>query len=211
MEISDFCSEEILEYQIRKNTNRGQKLTRERNKIRNMDISLIKEFFPELKSVLCIGCRLRYEVKSFIKHGYDTIGIDVTNKCDLIKEIDAHKMDDFFEANQFDLSYMSHSLEHMYNALKVMENIRKISKEGTMITLPLGKGNPTLKHPTVFNIMEIDKEDKNIFLKPKKFKDIWSDFDTLQPFKILYGNFRKGINKKVPREAYFILKFEEKE
>jgi hypothetical protein len=70
MVIGPFNSKDVLEYQIRKNTGKGLKLTGQRNKIREHDISLIKKFFPEIKSILCVGCRTNDEVKSFLKHNY---------------------------------------------------------------------------------------------------------------------------------------------
>jgi len=91
---------------------------------------------------------------------------------------------------------------------KVMRNIRHIAKKGVFIVLPVTrKRGPTWKHPTVFGIMNLGKgeEVSDIFTEPSKYRNIWSDFDSLKPFKVVDGKFRAGLTE--PMEVYICLKF----
>jgi len=199
--------------QIRHSTAAKRNMTKIRNKYRDEDIKIIAKHFPEIKSVLCVGCRDDSEVRHFIKNGVGCIGIDVSNETKYIKRIDAHKLNEHF--NHFDLIYSSHSLEHMYNPNKVLSNIRNLKPIGVYIVLPLQKKPLTLKHPSKFEIMKIENQGdsiediiakkKDIFENPKDHQNVWGDFNSLKPFTILDWIFRDGINPR-EKEVAFLLK-----
>jgi len=87
-----------------------------------------------------------------------------------------------------------------------MRNIRYIAKKGIFIVLPITpKHKPSWKHPTVFEIMKLNKknETNDIFVNPDKHKNIWVDFDSLKPFELVDGKFRNGLTE--PREVYICL------
>jgi len=187
---------------------RKQRCTIKRADIRLIDISAMKKFFPNAKSVLCIGSREDSEVRDFISSGFDAVGIDILNETKLIKKIDAHDLDKHFDENEFDIVFASHVLEHVLYAKKVMRNIRYVAKEGVFIVLPITyTRKPNWKHPTIFEIMRLRKKEEasSIFTKPHKYKNIWDDFDSLKPFKLIDGNFRAGVTD--PMEVYICLKF----
>jgi SAM-dependent methyltransferase len=206
MEIGNFDPKDVISSQVEKHSSQKKKMwTIKRNKLRERDIDYIKKFFPNAKSILCVGARDDSEVKNFIKHGYNAIGIDIANESKFIKKIDIHKMDKYFKEDEFDLIYASHVLEHVYDFQKVFDNIKRIVKHGIIILLPLGWDHPKKDHIIIFEIMRIKKENPDIFKLPTKYEKIWNDFNSLNPYKILFGEFRKGINE---RETMFILKLE---
>lgn len=200
---------EVIDKQREQHSNSLKKgLTIKRKNIRAKDIHLLKRFFPDAKSVLCVGSREDSEVKDFINAGFNAVGTDILDETKLIKKIDAHSLDEHFDENSFDVVFTSHSLEHMLDVKKVLKNIKSIAKEGVFIVLPMTPGHePKWKHPTVFEIMKISMsaETAAVFTKPNKYKSIWDDFDLLKPFELLEGNFRKGLTE--PREVYLCLKF----
>jgi len=207
--LKGFGMEEILKKQEEQHSKKSkQQWTVKRTDIRLKDIAILKKFVPNAKSVLCIGSREDSEVRDFISEGFDAIGTDILNKTKLIKKIDAHDLDKYFGENEFDIVFASHVLEHVLDAKKVMRNIRHIAKKGVFIVLPVTrKRGPTWKHPTVFGIMNLGKgeEVSDIFTEPSKYRNIWSDFDSLKPFKVVDGKFRAGLTE--PMEVYICLKF----
>jgi len=207
--LKELNMEKILKKQREQHSQkRKQQCTVKRTDIRIIDISTIKIFFPNAKSVLCIGSRDDSEVKDFINNGFDAVGTDILDETKLIKKIDAYDLDKHFGENEFDIIFASHVLEHVLDIKKVMKNVRYIAKEGVFIVLPMTYGRgPTWKHPAVFEIMKLrrEKESSNIFMKPHKYKNIWNDFDSLKPFELIAGEFRDGVTE--PREVYICLKF----
>jgi len=198
--------ESILKKQRKKHS--ISEFTVKRSSIRINDISSLKNFFSNAKSVLCIGSREDSEVRDFINNGFNAVGIDILDETKLIKRIDAHDLDKHFGKNEFDIIFASHVLEHVLDAKKVMVNIRSVAKNGVFIVLPIVYGRkPLWKHPTIFEIMKLrrKKETSNIFMEPHKYKNIWNDFDSLKPFKLIDGKFRDGLTE--PREVYICLKF----
>jgi len=204
--LKELSAKEIVSRQKNQHSNDPKKrLTAKRGSIRANDIALLKNFFPNAKSVLCIGSREDSEVQDFISSGFDAVGTDILDETKLIKKIDAHDLDKHFGENEFDIIFASHVLEHILDAKKVMGNIRYIAKEGVFIVLPITRGRvPTWKHPTVFEIMKRN-ENSDVFTEPHKYKNIWKDFDPLRPFKLIDGKFRVGLTE--PMEVYVCLKF----
>ena len=124
-----------------------------RQQIRFNDIERIKSNLPEVKKILCVGCRHEIEVKDFIDAGFDAIGIDIlSNTSSYIITCDMHDILNHWKENDFDLIYMSHSLEHSYNPIELLKDIMVISKYGIYLVLPI-QDKPDEKDPTVFNFM----------------------------------------------------------
>lgn len=156
---------------IQKTINRAPK--------REQNIALINYFFPNCKKILCIGARDDSEVESFIQHGYEAIGIDVTTESKHIWKIDAHKLcelDGRLIGPMHDVAYCSHVLEHLYYAKKVLRCIRKIAQMGIVITLPIydKKRGMDASHCTIFDIM----------IEPGGFN--FKDFSSLKPYTLLF-------------------------
>ena len=178
----------------------GNALKNKRSRMRR--IKWLKEVFPEAKSILCIGARADLEVQDFLSSGFeDAVGIDVNKEQKFVKCIDAHELDEHFDENEFDLVYASHSMEHMYDAKRVMRNIRKVSKLGCLFALPNGKNaiTPCADHPTIYEIM----------LKcPKSQKELENNLSLLDDFESL-GNFklRKFHKNNEYADFEFVLEF----
>jgi ubiquinone/menaquinone biosynthesis C-methylase UbiE len=131
--------------------------------------------------MLCIGCRHDSEIVSFNKNGFSASGIDVAIETDLIKRMNAHDIKETFSENEFDVVYSSHSLEHMYDPKLVLEGIKKISKHGVFIVLPIQiNGQPSHSHPTMFDVM------LNPPQRLKKDNPVLDDFSCLGEFKVSY-------------------------
>ena len=142
--------------------------TKGKEKIRERHIGLIKKN-PNIKKILCIGARDDSEVLSFINAGFDAIGIDVVQPSQYIIQLDAHKME--YKENHFDFVYSAHTFEHFYDPVLVMKKVRKISKYGVFIVLPIAR-NPRGADPTNFDIMHNTPEEYTI---PD------NDFDSFAP------------------------------
>lgn len=204
--------EVIKSEQLRHSSEKKRNITRIRKNYRKEDIEIIAKHFPNIKSVLCVGCRDDSEVKDFMKNGVGCIGIDVSNETKYIKRIDAHKLNEHF--SNVDLVYTSHSLEHMVNSSKVLCNIRKLNPKGVYVVLPLQEKGPSFKHVTKFELMHIDNQNNSIdliinqkkcmFKNPEKYPEIWNDFKELKPFKILEWKIRQGLESR-EKEILFLL------
>jgi len=202
-------AKQILKKQIKHHSNPNKKnYTVKRKNVRVKDISFIRKKFPNAKSVLCIGSREDSEVQDFIDNGFSAIGTDILKASKLVREIDAHDIDKYFGENEFDVVFASHVLEHVSDVKKVMKNIKYISKDGVFIILPIvPRHKLKWQHPTIFEIMKLPiiKQTKSIFKEPHLYKNIWDDFNTLKPFELLGGEFRKGLTD--PTEVYICLEF----
>ena len=154
---------------------------------RKIHVALIRQMFPDVNKMLCVGARIDHEILTFKKSGFDVLGIDIAYESSLIKRIDAHEMSKYFEKDEFDIVYASHSLEHMHNAEMVLKQTRSIAKNGIFITLPC-KGKPYKSHCSVFDIMvegENDTLPKNINDVGQK-KELLKDFKNLEPYELIY-------------------------
>jgi len=129
-----------------------------RSNKRHKDIEVIKSVFESnIRRVLCIGARHKSEIDDLKMHFDEVVGIDVVESAG-IKKVDAHDMDGVFKENEFDFVYASHCLEHMVDAELVIKNIRKVSKYGCFVTLPIFSETYN-SHCTLFNICEmLDKK-----------------------------------------------------
>jgi len=137
-------------------------LTREEasKESRNQDLQYIKDFFENIESIVCVGCRDESELQTFLKSNISAKGIDINqNNSDLILKEDAANIEKCFANQKFDLTYARHSLEHIIDPESFLEGASNISKKGMFIVLPPGIG-PRPGHPTHFDIMKeiIDKD-----------------------------------------------------
>lgn len=156
-----------------------RKLTVERSELRSKHIKLIQKNISRVSSVLCIGARDDSEVQDFLDHGFKrAVGVDVSNETDLIIKLDAHQIDTYFKKHEFDVVYASHSLEHMYNAPKVLAAIRHVAYRGAFIILPTSK-QPDQNHPCIFDIMPNGPDTlEELQAQP----ELLQDFSPLSPF-----------------------------
>lgn len=188
----------------RHSTRKKQKLTANRHKYRMQDIAVMKEHFPTVKTVLCIGCRHDSEVTDFIDAGYDAVGIDIANETKHIRKLDAHKLTLHYD--KFDFVYTSHSLEHMHDPKLVMNHIFMLKPQGVFITLPFQRRNQgsILKHATLFDIMKVDniavplneiKKSQSDYFRDMNHP-VWKDFRSLGSFDLVMWRYRQQGNIK---------------
>jgi SAM-dependent methyltransferase len=84
--------------------------------------------------VLCIGCRNMTEVDYFRQKGAKrVVGIDLFSQASDILVMDMHQMT--FPDNHFDLIYSAHSLEHAYDIYRVVDEIVRVARPGSYVTL----------------------------------------------------------------------------
>jgi len=74
---------------------------------------ILRQLFPELKTVLCVGCRHESEINAFKEEGFDAVGIDIIKQNNIIT-CDMSKITEhiFFKDKKIDIMFCSHSLEH---------------------------------------------------------------------------------------------------
>jgi len=152
--------------------------TIERSACRNDDISLIKVTFPWAKKVICVGARDKSEVDAFTEADFEATGIDVYSASDKIQIVDMHKLSATFLHHEFDIAYMSHSLEHSYDPVMVLNEVKNVCSMGCFIIVPVMKA-PTMKDPVVFNFMKSTLT---------SIEDIQQDFDALLTWKLQVNN-----------------------
>ncbi len=124
--------------------------------------------------VVDIGTRTGFAVKQLTKHGYDAMGTDI-EPCYVeyaVKRGLNVIVDDFMntklKANEFDLIYSRHVLEHCPDTEKFFLNCKKILKPkgNIFLTFPLEE-YPRGEHKVFYNKIEdfktvLDKFDFNI-------------------------------------------------
>ena len=190
--------EDVLEYQVQLNDDehrRNATMSRELRRIE--DIVHIKNFFPEAKTILCIGSRDDSEVRTFINAGFDAHGIDICTESPLITRMDMAELNDSFGV--FDVVYCSHTLEHVADPIKVMKAIKSVARHGIFIILPIVDRAPDIEHPTVYEIMKHNPETKF-----KDYPQAFDDFRPFMPFYVPYCCYRNALTEEY--EIAFILK-----
>jgi hypothetical protein len=145
--------EDYLEFQKNVQCKRG-KFTQER-KNRGDHIQMMKAIFPEAQKILCVGSRHPSEVEDIEKEGFDVIGIDLFSDSDKIMVLDMHKIGEMWSKHEFDVAYMSHSLEHSYDPQIVLQAVRNTCMMGAFIVLPMLPA-PSKKETVVFDFMTRD-------------------------------------------------------
>jgi hypothetical protein len=178
--------------------------TRRRASCREADIRTLGERIPAARRILCVGARDDTEVRSFVDAGYDAVGIDIAIESEIIIRCDAHKMA-CFDDQEFDAAYCSHSLEHAYDAPRMLSEIRRAARFGAFMILPM-RPTPSLGHPSVFEIMRMPE---NVQYFQSAYKDsmlIWNDFASCHSFEVLTGGYRyDDSGNKEEREVYFLI------
>lgn len=110
------------------------------------DISILVKYIRNKNArILSIGCRDFYDLRCLRKLGYNNlIGCDIDQRCDQLAkklnipfvqcDIHEHKFNE-----KFDVIYMRHVLEHLYDPDKAMINICNHIKPGgyIMVVVPL--------------------------------------------------------------------------
>jgi len=106
-------------------------------------IELIKRYQENKKlKVLDIGCNLGIFVKLAEENEWEAVGIDTDEK--VIKlgrgkfrvNLRNTKLEDAeFKSNEFDVVVLEHTLEHIFEPLKLIKIIRKILKRGGIIVI----------------------------------------------------------------------------
>lgn len=129
--------EDYLDNQI-KRAKGSQRKTRKRVKDFTKNAQHFKQKYPELKSVLCIGCRDKSEIEAFKDEGYDAQGIDLFDsegiiKCDM-SFIPDHP---YFKFKKYDIVYMSHSLEHCMDLEGLRRGIQHLNPSLIYVECPL--------------------------------------------------------------------------
>jgi|TARA_B100000035_G_scaffold165226_1_gene140881 SAM-dependent methyltransferase len=139
------------------------------------------EYFTEVKSVLCVGCRDEIEIQMFEDNNIAGTGIDPAIETPKIKKVPAEKMLEVFNEKEFDIVYSSHSLEHVAIPEVVLRNIRIVSKKGCYVILPLEeRKRPGNDHP---NIFDISKKSSNA-TKEELIECLSVDFKSFEPYEV---------------------------
>tara|TARA_Y100000310_G_C20582538_1_gene763732 strand:+ start:414 stop:968 length:555 start_codon:yes stop_codon:yes gene_type:complete len=140
----------------------------------------------DIKNILCVGARDSSEVFFFREKGLNAIGIDLFSADQsTIKVLDMHMMGETFGENEFDIVFACHSLEHSANPEKVLHGMKKISKHGAFIVLPLCE-SPHKKDPVVFDFMEKAGDDGDT---PVSHEDVERDFKAILGDQCYIKNF----------------------
>ena len=143
-----------------------------------------KEF--EIKKILCVGARDVSEVIFFRNKGIDAIGIDLfSTDQSVIKPMDMHVMGDSFNENEFDIIFACHSLEHCVDPDVVLTAMRKISKYGVFVVLPLHE-SPHKKDPIVFDFMATAGDEGDTYVTQE---EVQRDFRGILGEKCVIKNF----------------------
>ena len=130
----------------------------------------------DIKKILCVGARDASEVNFFRDKGIDALGVDLFSiDQSVIKILDMHNIANEFEEDEFDVIFACHSLEHSVDPDTVLNGMRKISKYGAFIVLPLHE-HPHKKDPIVFNFMEKAGDEGEVEIS---IEDVQADFSSI--------------------------------
>lgn len=176
-----------------------------RERKRKFAINLFRKEFPDAKKVLCIGSRTYREPETFIKSGFDCVGIDVCKEDKYVKKIDAHYLLDHFVENEFDIAYACHSFEHLHDPHTAFKGIRSVVRHGIFFVLPLGFGaRITEDHACLYDIM---KHKNHSMDKLNQNPQLLDDFKHLGPFEVFHVGEKWLKNKKKEGELEIGLRF----
>lgn len=147
-------------------------------------IDIIESHILVIRTFLDIGCRGNAPiVKYFHDRGVDSYGVDIGtiaesqwDKANLpfrnkLKRYDIHNGIPF--KKKFDLISLSHVIEHLYNPMIVIRNVKeKLSDSGLIwSTVPLEQNNSHRPHYTIFS-----KHSEHIGIwEYNGFKVLWDD------------------------------------
>lgn len=84
--------------------------------------------------VLCVGCRNSAELDYFLARGAQSVtGIDLYSSDPRIQVMDMHRMT--FPADQFDVLYTVHALEHAHDPAKVAGEIARVVRPQGIVAI----------------------------------------------------------------------------
>lgn len=93
-----------------------------------------KRYFNPVGRLLDIGCGNGNFTNSFIKLGYDTIGIDIETIFPSAIKVDLEKGNLPFESESFDYIFFRHTIEHIQNAEGILQEcFRVLKKSGKLL------------------------------------------------------------------------------
>jgi hypothetical protein len=145
--------DEYLRFQKCVQSKRGRFTKERKNRVDH--ISMMKTVFPDAQKVLCVGARHPSEVEDIESAGFEAIGIDLFSDSEKIMVLDMHKIGEMWSKNEFDVAYMSHSLEHSYDPGIVLAAVRTTCRMGAFVVLPM-LAAPSRKETVVFDFMKLD-------------------------------------------------------
>jgi hypothetical protein len=152
---------DYLAFQKKVQSGRGRFTQKRPN--RSQHVEMMSRTFPEAKKVLCVGARHSSEVEDIEKAGFEAIGIDLFSDSEKIIVLDMHEIGQKFSRDEFDVAYMSHSLEHSYKPEVVLNGVRKTCSMGALIILPMLPG-PSRKETVVFEFMKVDNPNRAMII-----------------------------------------------
>lgn len=86
------------------------------------------------KSVLDAGCRTLYLKKKIESRGMDYTAIDINPRE---KGIICHNIEEMsLKDNSFDITICSQVLEHTYNPIKAMKELKRVTRKKLIISIP---------------------------------------------------------------------------
>ncbi|MCC6170230.1 MAG: class I SAM-dependent methyltransferase [Caldilineaceae bacterium] len=92
--------------------------------------------------VLCVGCRNTAELDYFLARGAQSVtGIDLYSSDPRIQVMDMHQMT--FPADQFDVLYTVHALEHAQDPAKVAGEIARVVRPQGIVAVEVPVRYPT--------------------------------------------------------------------
>lgn len=133
--------------------------------------SAFEEFvsdYPTQSKILDVGCFTGRGLEHLKSLGYtNTIGIDlIEENVSTAKErgFDVYQCDmhdlSMFQSNEFDLVFMSHSIEHAIDVEKVLKEVFRIGKNG-LIIVPIEENINVKCNPPHYSVFHTDTEFMN--------------------------------------------------
>jgi hypothetical protein len=161
--------DEYIEVQ-RKKSLVTKKRTRRHSGLFRYLLSQIREFHPEAKSILCVGCRDDYEIEFFENEGFHVTGIDLHSEgkviaCDMSK-IEEHPN---LSKGVWDIFLAAEVLEHCMDLSGFVRSLQKQCQMGFYASVPL-REEPSIWDVCVHGFMDREITEEEIPLYFPGFK-----------------------------------------
>ena len=155
-----------------------------------------------LKKVLEIGCYDGYILKQLQKKNYKVIGCEPSKGALIGKEFNIDIINDFFSKStfpneKFDLIIMRHTLEHVPNLRKTMNDIIHVMHQKSILSIEV----PNIEFYIKQGLLEVFSLQHIHYFSTKAFEQIANDFDLTimkiikSPENIIIFFQKKNINK----------------